>query len=243
MSSWDEKSRFAELLGESPRHGDRGERGGESTHPPLPRALSIAISREAGARGGTIGRRVGRKLGWEVYDKELLEYVSQEGAIRQEVTEGLEREVADWIEGNVQAQMSANHLDPDPATINLARTIYALGAEGRVLFIGRGAGYLLPRDSTLHVRLIAPLEERIAYLAQWLRLTREEAEHRVQVRDSRRAEFLQTCLHRQSTDLYAFDLILNTSYLGEDQCAELITQAARAKSAQRFAESEESQRK
>src|SRR5690242_12897526 len=56
---------------ESPRHGFQGDRGAP---PPRtgPAAMTIAVSREAGARGGTIARRVGRKLGWQVYDQELL---------------------------------------------------------------------------------------------------------------------------------------------------------------------------
>src|SRR4051794_33035458 len=67
----------------SPRHGFQGDRGAPSGPRPGPAALTIALSREAGARGATIGRRVGRKLGWAVYDKELLEYMAQEEAARQ----------------------------------------------------------------------------------------------------------------------------------------------------------------
>ena len=48
--------------------------------------------------------------------------------------------------------------------------------------IGRGAGCILPRESTLNVRVVAALEERIAYMAQWLRLTAEEAAERVRLR-------------------------------------------------------------
>ena len=38
--------------------------------------LCITISREAGARGSTVARLVGKKLGWTVYDQELLEYIA-----------------------------------------------------------------------------------------------------------------------------------------------------------------------
>ena len=40
------------------------------------------------------------------------------------------------------------------------RVILALGAQGEVLLVGRGAGCLLPREATLHVRIVAPLEDR-----------------------------------------------------------------------------------
>ncbi|MCS7046740.1 MAG: cytidylate kinase-like family protein, partial [Gemmataceae bacterium] len=65
-----------------PLHGFRGT---AEAAPAFPRSLTIAISREAGARGGTIAKRAGEKLGWQVFTQELLEYISHEGTFRQDV--------------------------------------------------------------------------------------------------------------------------------------------------------------
>jgi len=97
------------------------------------------------------------------------------------------------------------------------------------VLIGRGTGCILPRETTLHVRIVAPLPQRIAYMSQWLRLTEEEAAERVRERDQRRAEYIATHFHRQASDVHQYDLVLNSSLLGEDVCADLIVQAARAK--------------
>ena len=48
-----------------------------------------------------------------------------------------------------------------------------------MVLIGRGAGFILPRETTLHVRMVAPLQERIAYMSQWLRLPVQEAAEKV----------------------------------------------------------------
>jgi hypothetical protein len=84
------------------------------------------------------------------------------------------------------------------------------------------------------------LQERIAYMGQWLRLSVEEAAERVRLRDQRRAEFIANHFQRQPADVHQYDLVLNSSLLGEDVCAELIAQAARARAeqlaAQRHAE-------
>ena len=101
------------------------------------------------------------------------------------------------------------------------------------MLIGRGAGYVLPPRSTLHVRLVAPLQDRIAYMSQWLRLTIDEAAEQVRLRDSRRGDFIRTHFHRAPGDVHQYDLALNSSFLGEDTCVELIAQAARAKLAAR----------
>jgi hypothetical protein len=66
-------------------------------------------------------------------------------------------------------------------------------------------------------------------MTQWLRLTPEEAAEQVRVRDARRAEFLEAHFRRRPADVYQYDLLLNSSLLGEELCAELIVQAARAK--------------
>jgi cytidylate kinase len=112
--------------------------------------------------------------------------------------------------------------------------VLALGAAGDVVFVGRGAGWLLPRETTLHARIVAPLADRIAYMGQWLRLTPDEAAERVRVRDSRRAEFLAGHLQAQPSDIHQYDLVLNSSHLGEELCAELIVHAIKARSAARL---------
>src|SRR6266702_2640143 len=83
---------------ESPRHGFQGDRGPRPEQPNIPASITIAISRESGSRGGTIARRAGRKLGWQVYNQELLEYIAQEGAFRQGLADNLPPTATEWIE-------------------------------------------------------------------------------------------------------------------------------------------------
>jgi cytidylate kinase len=218
--------------GESPRHGFQGDRGA----PPAPRsgpaALTISFSRESGARGGTIARRVGRKLGWQVYDQELLEYMAQEAINRPGGLDAPPTTPADWAEARVQQLIRERALSEHPSIVNLARVVLALAAQGQAVLIGRGAGCVLPRETTLNVRIVAPLHERIAYMGQWLRLTVEEATERVRLRDERRREFIANNFYRDPAEVHQYDIVLNSSLLGEDACAELIAQAARARAAQ-----------
>ena len=105
----------------------------------------------------------------------------------------------------------------------------ALGAQGEAIMLGRGAGLLLPAATTLNVRLVAPHADRVAYMSQWLRLTEEEAAEQVRSRDQRRADFLLTHFHQKAGDVHRYDMVLNTSLLGEECCADLIVHAAKAK--------------
>lgn len=219
--------------GESPRHGDQGDRAPPPAAPSIPASLTIAVSREAGSRGATIGHRAARKLGWPVYNQELLEYIAQEGAFRQGVADNQTPAATQWAEHHLDVLLREQNLSQHPSIAELARVVLALGAQGECLLIGRGAGRILPAESTLDVRIIAPLPDRIAYMSQRLRLSLEAAAEEVKQRDRQRTEFIATHFHRQPGDMYQYDLVLNSSHLGEELCAELIAQAARAKLAAR----------
>lgn len=228
------REEFETAPGETPRHGYRGEPG--SVAGAVPAALTVALSREAGSRGGSIAGRAAAKLGWQVYSQDLLEYIAQEGNFRQDLFSQLSPAAVAWVDEHLDHLLRQQNLSRNPNVLNLGRIILALGAQGEAVLLGRGAGCVLPARSTLHVRLVAPLEDRIAYMSQWMRLTIEEATEQVRIRDERRAEFLATHFHRQPGDLYQYDLVLNTSLLGEEACADLIAQAARGKMAGLFAE-------
>ena len=70
-------------------------------------------------------------------------------------------------------------------------------------------------------------------MSQWLRLTMEEAAEQVRLRDHAGLISLPPIFICHPTIVYQYDLLLNSSLLGEDLCAELIAQAARAKLAAR----------
>jgi cytidylate kinase len=207
-----------------PLHGYRGE-AAPAAADRWPSGLTIALSREAGARGGSIARRAGRKLGWQVVDQELLEFLTQDEQAFQE----LPAAAREWANERLDQLLRARVLSTDAGVVALARTVLLLGAQGEVVIVGRGAGYILPPATTLHVRVIAPPAERVAYMSQWLRLTAEEAAEEVRRRDASRAEFLAAQIGLAADEPYPYDFVLNSSRLGEEPSAELIVQAARGK--------------
>src|SRR5881227_4017245 len=115
-----------------PRHGFQGNRGAAPVRRSAPLGLSIALSREAGARGGTIGRLVGKRLGWQVYDQELLEYMSQDTVARQGLWDNLTPACLNWVESRLAELCQGLGVGRDESVLNLARLVLALGAQGEV---------------------------------------------------------------------------------------------------------------
>jgi cytidylate kinase len=209
-----------------PLHGFQGNRRRRETAGDYPCGLTLALSREAGARGNTIAKRVGKKLGWQVYDQELLEYIAQEGAFRDNLLAELPASALCWAEQRLSQLQEAGQISGQGDIFHLVKTILAVGSQGEAIILGRGAGWVLPRATTLNIRIIAPLQDRIAYMSQWLRLPLDQAAEQVRKRDEGRAQFIQTHFRSDPADLSQYDMILNSSLLGEDLTVDLIVHAA-----------------
>jgi hypothetical protein len=212
----------------APQHGFRGDPA-EVAPAPYPKALTVAVSREAGARGGAVARKVGELLGWQVYDQEVLDYLLGDDAGRGRLVADLPAAARGWADAHLGRLRRDGRIGPGADADGLVRLLLAIAAGGDAVVVGRGAGHLLPAETTLHVRVVAPFEDRVGYAAQLLRLTREEAAAEVRSRDDRRALFLARAVGRDPSDLSAYDLVVNTSRLGVEGAAQVVAAAVRAK--------------
>jgi len=191
--------------------------------------LCVTMSREAGARGTSVARLVGQKLGWVVYDQELLEYISQQGHLRTGLLETLDDECRQWVRNYLAGLLKSHWHDQDSYIVRLALVIMAIGMHGEAVVVGRGAGCILPPERALRVRLVGALAERTAYISQTERQTPQEAERLVRERDSQRRRFVRDYFGRDIDDPHEYDMVLDAGMLGEELCAELIAAAVTGK--------------
>jgi cytidylate kinase len=194
-----------------------------------PPDITVCISRETGSRGATIAQVAAKKLGWQVYDQEFLEYVAQERHQGRDMLDALDDDATRWVDAHMQRLLRQENLSQNSHIMELARVILAIGARGAAVIIGRGASCILPVESALLVRIVAPLADRIQYLSQLERLTPEIATEQVRLRDAQRDEFVTTHFHRSPGDVYQYDLVINSGLLGEDASAQMIVLAAKCK--------------
>ena len=57
----------------------------------------VAISRETGALGSKIAARIGQQLGWQVLDRELLNYMVQHFKLASDMLEFVDETTSNWL--------------------------------------------------------------------------------------------------------------------------------------------------
>jgi len=192
------------------------------------RFQNICISREAGAGGGAIARMVGRRLGWKVFDHELLEAIAH----RMQTTVDEVRTfdelapsvIQDWL-----LPLREEHYAPQEAYLDhLAKLLEAIGRAGQSVLVGRGAGFLLPRETTLSVRVVAPLKARSFRLGERMGVSPRTARRAAKDLDARRAAFERTMYRVNAADPHNYDLVLDSHSLGLEIAAEVVIRAIEA---------------
>ncbi len=192
------------------------------------RFLNICISREAGAGGAAIARMVGEKLGWKVYDDELLEAIAHRMGVSLDEVRALDElapsVVQDWL-----LPLREEYYAPQEAYLDhLARLIEAIGRAGDSILVGRGAGFMLPRESTLSIRVVAPLRVRAQRLAERMGVSYRTARRAARDLDRRRDQFDRTMHRANSQDSHSYDMVLESHSLGLETSAMLVAHLVRA---------------
>jgi len=195
----------------------------------VPGPIVIALSRQAGSRGVEIARAVGAQLNWPVYDHELLDRIGEERGLSKRLLETLDEHYVGWLEGAVRSFCTPEGSREVTYLRGLLGLLASLGKVGHCVIVGRGAAQVLPPETTLSVRVVAPRPDRLAAVRTRTGLSAAEAERWVDTHDRERLRFVREHFHVDAADPVGYDLVLNSRRLSTDECAALIVQAARAR--------------
>jgi len=220
-------SRQAEALERAQRHWQMLRQLAEARSTETTPGVTIALAREAGAPGTSVAQEVGKRLGWPVYDHELLERIAQEMGLRVNLLESIDEKRQSWILECLETFSEMPHVSENSYVRHLMQTILSLAVHGECVIVGRGAAQILPADTTLRVRLVGLLEDRIAAASARLGISAQQAARKVEEVDRERTRFIKEHFRKDPTDVHQYDLILNMSRWSIPECAEHIIHALR----------------
>jgi hypothetical protein len=107
---------------------------------------------------------------------------------------------------------------------HLIKTVLALGVHGECVIVGRGGAFILREETTLRVRLVGPMHERVAALSHKLGISEVEAAKKVRAIDRERTDFVKDHFFKDLADPRNFDLVLNAFRFSITQIAEVIVE-------------------
>lgn len=169
----------------------------------------VTISRESGSLGLDVGRRVAERLGFTFWDQEIVTEVARRLHVEPKEVSALD----EYAPRAVQVMFTALKLASDGLVEDYRdqlRYLFAsIGHHGAAVVVGRGAHCIIPSNQALKVRLVAPLETRIAHYEKTCQVQHEDALRQVPAGDRQRAEFVRQAFHSDVTDPSAYDLVIN----------------------------------
>jgi len=218
----------------------------------------ITISRQFGSRGDEIAARVANILGYQNFDKSIIAHAAAESGLLSEA-------IVDYSEENFRVRGFLDRLFGKPVALAQARVwresvsgernveeialteeaIVALVEKairkayqrGNFVIIGRGSQVILKNQArVLHVRIIAPFDERVQHVRKFLKdsqqvagdnaALRRAAQDLIMERDEASAGYIRRFYHVDWNDPMLYSIVLNTGRIDIHQVVKVITDLA-----------------
>ncbi len=196
----------------------------------------ITISREFGSGGRTIGHKVAEALGIPFYDKELVDQIAMEsGFAPQYVEEHGEHSPGKSFFSYAFAHHGVpgvmNGLSTADFLWNIqCNVILQLAEKGPCVIVGRNADYILKdRKDCLHAFIHADMDFRADRIVRLYGESEKSPEARLQEKDKRRRVNYQHYTGRTWGTAQNYDVCLNSSTIGIDECVDIIVKMAQGK--------------
>lgn len=202
---------------------------GENMLSPPKQHPYIVVSRLPGSGGSAVARIVGERLGWPVLDDELVERIEQRFGVRHAILELLDEAKPSFLYEALGQLLSHDLISQNAYLCYLRKVVRAAAAEGPAVFVGRGTHFFLPRRHGLVVRVVANEHDRVERIVERYQVSKSVARRTLAETHARRSAFVRTYFHRDIDDMTLYDLVVNSTQLGIETCADVVLAAYRGR--------------
>ncbi len=193
--------------------------------------MVITISRQFGTGGIEIGKKLAEMLGYDYYDKEIIEMASEKSGISEEMFERAEKEHNSFLyslatanyAGYTTSIFNADISNSDNLFVIQSNVIREVAKKGNCVIVGRCGNQVLAEEPhVLKVYLHADKEYRINRVMSNLNIGRKEAETLVKKTDKKRASYYNFFTSGTWGSASEYDVCLNASVVGLVGTADVI---------------------
>lgn len=190
--------------------------------------LVITIGREFGSEGHEIGKELAKRIGFRLYDKDLLILAAKEM--------GIDISTAATADEAIHSRFLSPYLTMQRMSVSKSdqlfqaqsKLIHNLAAKGSCILVGRLADYILKdHPNCMKVFIYAPYEKRVALIRDKHHMTEDEARKFVKKMDMARQSYYSYYADGKWNRKEGKDILLNRDTFGVQGCVDILETMAR----------------
>jgi len=193
---------------------------------------AITISRQFGAGGRTLGEKLCERFGFHLVDEFVIDELARKAKVKGDWLTAMEKEASSALLRLISSIVSSGLIYRTPTApgedferkkyISFLRGIMTTMAnEGGYVLLGRGAQFVLQANAKVfHILLVAEYEDRVKFMLDRYKLSREEAEKIIKEKEGQREAVASKIFGSSIDDPKLYHLVLNTSRMPFDWAVE-----------------------
>lgn len=190
----------------------------------------ITISREFGSGGRSIGKAVAEKLGYDYFDKEIMERIAKESGLSKDFIEksgehspGTNIFSYAFVGRNRKGESVEDYLWNKQREV-----ILNMAEKGNCVIVGRCADYILRnRENCFHVFVHSDMQRRAERIVNLYGETDQKPEKRLRDKDRTRGLNYKYYTDRDWGMSQNYHISLDSGLIGLERCEELIIALAK----------------
>lgn len=195
--------------------------------------MLICIAREFGSGGHEIGKLLANTLGYGFYDQALVTEAANRSSISSEILEKAdERKENPWLHSFVYDATDQNlrGISANEAMFRMQSAVILEAAQkDNCVFVGRCADYVLQQAAVkrLSIFITAPFSNRVQRKMKLLDEEEKVVTSLVRKTDRQRKNYYNYYTGGNWGKPYNYDICINSSMLGIEQTAEVLSMLAK----------------
>lgn len=182
----------------------------------------VALSRQFGSGSQIVAAQLAEDLGWRVVDREILEEEARLAGVPLPNVMHRDERAPSVIESWARKGDAERYFQV------LMAAVRKFAEQGHVVFVGRGAGFILRDRPCVHVRLVAETAFRVRRVMQVRWVGEDQAMAMIRGNDEERAAFHRRFFGVDWNDPTHYHATLCTSLAGPEQAARTLAAIVRA---------------
>ncbi|KRP36616.1 MAG: hypothetical protein ABS34_06570 [Opitutaceae bacterium BACL24 MAG-120322-bin51] len=201
-------------------------------------APAITISRQAGARGRTIGKKLQYALRdgspkdpipWTCFDEDLVEKVLKDHDLPTSLAKFMPDDSVSEIDSMIN-EILGRHPSLWTLFEQTVETMVHLCHMGHCILVGRGGNIVAEGLSNVtRVRFVGSLPQRINQMVKAHGMSPKEAKHYIKHEDHARQRYMKNHFDCDVEDPLHYDLVINTDHYSDEAVVQIVLSGVAAK--------------